>query len=167
MSGGREPPPPAPRTGRETLASSGPHRSLVGGWKHVPVGKEPGLVLSNSIEPGPSLIRLVSQAFELLHGPSNKMLVDAQCEGVQLGAIEGPGRGRDWPWPDESGYGQPPAQIPACGIPALGSFLRCERRSVLQGGRGAGYLQVEAIVERGVPCAPSSSDDAGCGAGAP
>jgi hypothetical protein len=59
------------RTGRETLASSGPHRSLVGGWKHVPVGKEPGLVLSNSIEPGPSLIRLVSQAFELLHSPSD------------------------------------------------------------------------------------------------
>src|ERR1035437_1645566 len=60
-------------------------------------------------------------------------LVGALCKGVQLGAIEGPGRGRDWPWPDESGYGQPLAQIPACGIPALGSCLRCERRSVLRG----------------------------------
>jgi hypothetical protein len=56
----------------------------------VPVGKEPGLVLSNSIEPGPSLIWPVSQAFELLHCPSDQMAVDAQCEGVQLGAVEGP-----------------------------------------------------------------------------
>ena len=29
------------------------------------------------------------QSLELVHGPSNEVLVDAQCEGIQLGAIEG------------------------------------------------------------------------------
>ena len=37
--------------------------------------------------------------------------------------------------------------------------------SALQG-RGAGCVQVGAIASRGGPCAPSSGDDAGCGAGA-
>ena len=97
------------------------------------MGEETGMVLSHSSQPGPGLGRFVPQSFELLHSPSDQVLVDALCKGVQLGAIEGPGRGRDWPWPDESGYGQPLAQIPACGIPALGSCLRCERRSVLRG----------------------------------
>ncbi len=44
---------PSRRTGRETLASSGPHRSAVGTWEHVPVSKETRVVLSDSIEPSP------------------------------------------------------------------------------------------------------------------
>src|SRR5450759_613437 len=131
------------------------------------MGEQARFPLDYGVEPRPGPHPLVLQSFELAHRPANEMFVEAPLQEAQLGAVEGPGRDRDWPWPDESGYGQPPAQIPGCGIPALGSFLRCERRSVLQDGRGAGYLQVEAIVERGVPCAPSSSDDAGCGAGAP
>ena len=30
------------------------------------------------------------QSFELAHGPPNEMFVDAPCEEVQLGAVEGP-----------------------------------------------------------------------------
>ena len=37
--------------------------------------------------------------------------------------LGGEGRGRDRP------YGRPPAQIPACGITALGSHLGCWRQS--------------------------------------
>jgi hypothetical protein len=96
----------------------------------VPVGEEIRVVLSDSIKPGPCLGWLTSQPFELLHRPSNEMFVDAHREGVQLGAVEGPSCGRDRP------YGRPPAQIPACGIPAPGSCLRYERRSVPPG-RGA------------------------------
>jgi len=33
---------------------------------------------------------LRAQSFEFLHGPSNEMLVDTPCEGVQLGAVEDP-----------------------------------------------------------------------------
>ena len=78
------------RTGRETLASSGPHRSAVGVWEQVPVGEETGMVLSHSSQPSSGLGRFVPQSFELLHSPSDQVLVDAQCQGVQLGAIEGP-----------------------------------------------------------------------------
>ncbi len=54
----------------------------------MPVSEEPRPVLSDSIEPGPRLGWLASQSFELVHGPSNEVLVDAHCEGVQLGAVE-------------------------------------------------------------------------------
>ena len=56
----------------------------------MPVGEEPGLVLSNRVQPGPSLGSFPAQSFEFLHGPSNEMLVDVPCKGVQLGAVEGP-----------------------------------------------------------------------------
>jgi hypothetical protein len=124
------------------------------------VSEQSGVLLSSSDHPGLRPGRLPPQSFELPHGPPDQVLVDAQCEGVQLGAVEGPDCGRDRP------FGRPPAQIPACGIPALGSCLRCERRSVLQG-KDAGFVLVEANVERVVPCAPSSGDGARCGAGAP
>ena len=67
-----------------------PHRSAGSAWKHVPMSKEPWSVLSNSIEPDPCLGWLASQSFELVHNPPNDVLVDALCEGVQLGAVEGP-----------------------------------------------------------------------------
>ena len=54
------------------------------------MSKEPWSVLSNSIEPDPCLGWLASQSFELVHNPPNDVLVDALCEGVQLGAVEGP-----------------------------------------------------------------------------
>ena len=54
------------------------------------MGKESGLVLSNRVQPGPCLSSFPAQSFELLHGPPNEMPVDAPCEGIQLGAVEGP-----------------------------------------------------------------------------
>jgi predicted transcriptional regulator len=77
----------------------------------------------------------------------------------RFGAVEAPGRGRDRP------RGRPPAQIPACGIPALGSCLRYEQQSVPPG-RGAGFGQAEASAWPGGPCAPSSGGGVGCGAAA-
>jgi hypothetical protein len=148
------------RTGRETLASSGPHRSAVGVWKQIPVGEEAGLVLSDSSQPGPGLGRFVPQTLEFLHGPPNQVLVDTPCDEMQPGAVERPGCGRDRP------CGRPPAQIPACGIPAPGSCLRFWRRSVPPG-RDAGLGLVGAIVERGGAYAPSSAGDADCDAVAP
>ncbi len=65
------------RTGRETLASSGPHRSADCAWKHVPVSETARLVLTSSIEPGPSPGWVASESLVFLHCPSNEMLVDA------------------------------------------------------------------------------------------
>lgn len=78
------------RTGHETLASSGPHRSACGRGERPPVGKEPGGPLNDSVEPGPRLGGTVLQSLEFLHCPSNEVFVDAPCEEVQLGAVEGP-----------------------------------------------------------------------------
>ena len=66
-------------------------------------------------------------------------------------------RGRDRP------CGRPPAQIPACGIAALGSCLRFWRRSAPRG-RDARCGRVVAIVSRGAPSAPRSTGCAGYGA---
>ena len=74
------------------------------------MGEELWLPLAGIPQPGPSLVRPVLQSFELVHRPSDEVLVDAQFEEAQLGAVEGPGCGRDRP------CGRPPAQIPACGI---------------------------------------------------
>ena len=49
-----------------------------------------GLAPSNGVEPPPRPGRSASQSFELLHGPSNEMLIDAPCQGVQHGAVERP-----------------------------------------------------------------------------
>src|SRR6476620_6317882 len=91
---GKEPggiaPPGSRRTVRDRRPSYGSRRPASGGREKVPVGEEPGLVLSNRVQPGPSLGSFPAQSFEFLHGPSNEMLVDMPCEGVQLGAVEGP-----------------------------------------------------------------------------
>ena len=56
----------------------------------MPVGEEPRLVPTNGVQPLPRPDWFAPQPFELLHSPSDQMLVDAQCKGVQLGAVEGP-----------------------------------------------------------------------------
>ena len=159
-SAGGVSPPAALRTGRDGLPSSGPHSPALGERDELPVGEQARLVLIHLLQPGHRFGVLAAESLELVHGPPDEVLVDAPCQETQLGAVEGPGRGRDRP------CGRPPAQIPACGTTALGSCLGCERGSALQG-RGAGCVQVGAIASRGEPCVPSSGDDAGCGAGAP
>jgi hypothetical protein len=54
------------------------------------VREQGGLAPSNGVEPPPRPGRSASQSFELLHGPSHEMLIDAPCQGVQHGAVEGP-----------------------------------------------------------------------------
>ncbi|MCA1693432.1 MAG: hypothetical protein LC749_01145 [Actinobacteria bacterium] len=55
----------------------------------MPVGEELGLTLTSSAHPVPGLLGFAPQSLEV-HGPSDEMLVDAPCKGVQLGAVEGP-----------------------------------------------------------------------------
>ena len=61
------------------------------------------------------------------------------------------GRGRNSPSP--CGLGLPRAQIPACGTTALGSYLRYERRSAVQG-MNATLWPVAAIELRAGSSAP-------------
>ena len=69
-------------------------------------------------------------------------------------------RGRDRPcW-------RPPAQIPACGITALGSYLRAWQQSA-RPGRDASHGLGVAIESRSAPSVASSSGHAGYGAAAP
>src|SRR5665213_2079786 len=56
----------------------------------MPMSEEPWLVLSNRCQPCPRPLGFAPQSFELLHCPSDQMLVDAHCNGLQLGAIEDP-----------------------------------------------------------------------------
>ena len=56
----------------------------------MPVGKEPGRSPPDGVQPRPCRDRLVPQSLELVHGPPDEMLVDAPCEEVQPGAVEGP-----------------------------------------------------------------------------
>jgi hypothetical protein len=53
------------------------------------VGKERWLPLPGVSKPGRCLVGPAAQSFELVHGPSDEMLVDAQCEEAKLGAVEG------------------------------------------------------------------------------
>ena len=53
------------------------------------MGEEPRLVRRTASSQARALA-LPAQSFELVHRPSNEVLVDAPCEGVQLGAVEGP-----------------------------------------------------------------------------
>ena len=53
------------------------------------MSEELWLALAGSVEPSPCFGGLASQSFELLHRPSDKMFVDARCDGIQLGAVEG------------------------------------------------------------------------------
>jgi hypothetical protein len=69
-------------------------------------------------------------------------------------------RGRDRP------CGRPPAQIPACGITALGSYLRAWQQSA-RPGRDASHGLGVAIESRSAPSVASSSGHAGYGAAAP
>jgi hypothetical protein len=54
------------------------------------MGKQRRLSLPCGIEPAPRPVGPSPESFELLHDPSDEVLVDARCDGVQLGAIEGP-----------------------------------------------------------------------------
>ena len=152
-------PPGSLRTRREGLPSPGSHGPTLGAGNKMPMGKEHGLVLSNGGQPCPGPLGPAPQSFELLHGPSDQVLVDAPCDGKQLGAIEGSDCGRDRP------CGRPPAQIPACTASALGSCLRSWRRSAPQD-RDARCGRVEAIERRGGPSAARAGGGVGCGAGA-
>src|SRR5450756_316726 len=87
-------PPGSHGTGREPLSSSGSCRSAGSGRK-VPMSEEPGRALASSVPPSPCAFWISLQSFELPHRPSNQMLVDAPCDEMQPGAIEGSGRGRD------------------------------------------------------------------------
>jgi DDE family transposase len=69
-------------------------------------------------------------------------------------------RGRDRP------CGRPPAQIPACGITALGSYLRAWQQGA-RPERGASHGLGVTIESRSAPSVASSSGHAGCGAAAP
>ncbi len=51
------------------------------------MGEEPGIALLFLTQPVPCQLRLPSQSLELLHCPSDQMLVDALCDEIQLGAI--------------------------------------------------------------------------------
>jgi hypothetical protein len=53
------------------------------------MGEEPWLTLNDGVEPGPGPCWPVPETLELVHGPSDQMLVDAPCDEIQLGAIEG------------------------------------------------------------------------------
>ena len=62
-------------------------------------------------------------------------------EGVGVVLQRKMGRGRD------SGYPEPPAQIPACGTTAPGSYLEFWRQTAVPA-RGAGFGDEEASVSR-------------------
>src|SRR5439155_12310229 len=53
------------------------------------MGEESGLSLASSVQPGPGPGELAPESLELVHGPSDEVLVDVACEGVQRGAEEG------------------------------------------------------------------------------
>jgi len=53
------------------------------------VGEELWLALAGSVEPSPRFGGLASQSFVFLHCPSDDVFVDALCNGVQPGAVEG------------------------------------------------------------------------------
>jgi hypothetical protein len=54
------------------------------------VREQGGLAPSSGVQPPPCSGWPAAQSFELLHGPSHEVLVDARCQGVQHGAVEGP-----------------------------------------------------------------------------
>src|SRR5260370_20633755 len=82
-------PPGSRRTRREGLPSPGSHRPTLGARDEVPVDEEPGLTLTDSVQPGPGLLGPAAQSLVLLHGPPHQVLVDARCDGIQPGAVEG------------------------------------------------------------------------------
>lgn len=53
------------------------------------MGEQLRVLLANTCQPGPCLLWLVPEPLELVHSPSDQVLVDALCEGVQFGAVEG------------------------------------------------------------------------------
>ncbi len=54
------------------------------------MSEELGLALTSSVQPGPGPGGLAAQSLVFLHGPPDQMLVDAPCDGIQLGAVERP-----------------------------------------------------------------------------
>ena len=71
----------ARRTVLDSLPSYGSRRSAVGGCDEVPVGEQPGLVLLNPVQPRSCLGSFAAESFELLHGPSQQMLIDVPGNG--------------------------------------------------------------------------------------
>ena len=53
------------------------------------MSEESWLTLSGSVEPSPRLVGLASQSFVFLRRPSDDVFVDALCDGIQPGAVEG------------------------------------------------------------------------------
>src|SRR5882672_8237705 len=53
------------------------------------MGEESGLSLASSDQPVPGPGEPAPESLVLLHGPSNEVLVDVACKGVQRGAVEG------------------------------------------------------------------------------
>ena len=53
------------------------------------MSEELWLALTGSVEPSLCFGGLASQSFELLYRPSDEVFVDARCDGIQLGAVEG------------------------------------------------------------------------------
>ena len=53
------------------------------------MGEEQRLSLPSNDQFRPSRHGSLAESFELLHGPSDDVLVDALCEEAQLGAVEG------------------------------------------------------------------------------
>ena len=53
------------------------------------MGEQSGQVSSDGVQPLVRLGDLPAQSFELLHGPSQQVLIDTPCQGIQLGAVEG------------------------------------------------------------------------------
>jgi len=84
VAGGNLTPPGSHGTGREPLGSSGSCRSVGSGGEKMPMSEEPGIALFFRTSPVPRQVRLPSQSLELPHCPSDQMLVDARCDGIQL-----------------------------------------------------------------------------------
>src|SRR5262249_22742400 len=88
-SAGGVSPPPALRTGRDGLPSSGPHSPASCEGDQLPVCEQARLVLVNLLQPGHRFGVLAPEPFEFVHGPPDEVLVDAPCQEAQLGAVEG------------------------------------------------------------------------------
>src|SRR5260370_12566324 len=88
--GGEIAPPAARRTGRDSLPSSGPHSPPGRECDELPVREQAGVVLVHLLQPGDGLGVLALESLEFVHGPPGQVVVDAPCEEVQLGAVEGP-----------------------------------------------------------------------------
>src|ERR1039458_1136458 len=135
---GEEPPLPAP-TDPDVTVSRYPALLIRRSERAnpLPMGEETRRSVEHIVPP-PSEPLQGTQPPIFPTSPAFQVGVDALEEGNHRRPVEPADCGRDRP------FGRPPAQIPACGIPALGSCLRCERRIALRD-KGARCGQVVAI----------------------